>query len=140
MTAAPGNRSPGNRWQLHGLRHCLAYSARGLSHLAVPKRESFHPEAAWAKAGTGRDKLALHTREQVLERKGSVLGGDPKAPEHPHSLEKQNGRLLREIFQLVRSEFFPLRGEARRKVLQCSPGKYTACAPLEDQLWMMPLS
>lgn len=24
VTAAPGNRSPGNRWQLHGLRHCLA--------------------------------------------------------------------------------------------------------------------
>lgn len=24
VTAAPGNRSLGNRWQLHGLRHCLA--------------------------------------------------------------------------------------------------------------------
>lgn len=33
VTAAPGNRSPGNRWQLHGLRHGLAESAGSLTCL-----------------------------------------------------------------------------------------------------------
>lgn len=54
VTAAPGNRSPGNRWQLHGLHHGLAESAGSLN-LSVPECECFHPEAAWARqalAGT----------------------------------------------------------------------------------------
>lgn len=52
VTAAPGNRYPDNRWQLHALRHCLE---RGLSNLSVPVSESFHPKTARARqtlAGT----------------------------------------------------------------------------------------
>lgn len=83
VTAAPGNRSPGNRWQLHGLRQGLAESARGLSNLSVPECECFHPEAAWARQALAGTSWAHVQESQVLEGRLSVLRG----PQSPRALK-----------------------------------------------------